>query len=344
MNLERHLGTVRSVHAWHVAQFTRRWGVDPADVVAPIGIPLAVLAEPNGLLDGASFLRVVDEALRRTREPSLGFYLGLSMRASAYGYVGFAALAAPTLRDALMLAVRYAPTRTDAAVVDVTVSGPETRVVVASSVPLGLAEGPIAAAALVGFWKLGEFLTGAPAAAAIELVCAEPPTFGRVRPLIAVPVRFERPANVLTIGNDFLDRRIRMADAAAYELVRVQCERELEMALRESGVVGRVRSLLSAPTGGFRTLKQVASAMQTSASTLKRKLASEGTTFFLLVDAARRERAMELLTTTSLPMDEVRARLGYSDAANFHRAVRRWTGKTPGALRAGGANPERDQR
>jgi len=42
---------------------------------------------------------------------------------------------------------------------------------------------------------------------------------------------------------------------------------------------------------------------------------------------------MLLLRDESLSREQIAERLGYSDAANFARAFRRWTGRTPGMLR-----------
>jgi AraC-like DNA-binding protein len=69
-----------------------------------------------------------------------------------------------------------------------------------------------------------------------------------------------------------------------------------------------------------------------SERTLKRRLAEQNTSYTELLDAARRTRALELLGS-SVSIEEVSARLGYSDAANFTRAFRRWTGQSPRALR-----------
>jgi len=44
--------------------------------------------------------------------------------------------------------------------------------------------------------------------------------------------------------------------------------------------------------------------------------------------------AVEYLKTTALTIDEVAVRLGYADAPSFSHAFKRWTGKSPGALRA----------
>ncbi len=75
--------------------------------------------------------------------------------------------------------------------------------------------------------------------------------------------------------------------------------------------------------------------MHVSERTLKRKLAADATTYSQLVAEERRALATRLLRSDELSIDEVAARLGYSDATNFTRAFRRWTGMTPRAFRRG---------
>jgi len=84
---------------------------------------------------------------------------------------------------------------------------------------------------------------------------------------------------------------------------------------------------------GFRTLDQVAERMHVSVRTLKRRLAEHDTSYSALLDEARRDRATHLLRAGELGVDEIGARLGYSDPANFARAFRRWTGISPRAFR-----------
>jgi AraC-like DNA-binding protein len=84
--------------------------------------------------------------------------------------------------------------------------------------------------------------------------------------------------------------------------------------------------------GTARSLEGVADTLHLSSRTLKRHLASEGTTFKQLLDEARKDVALRLIGS-DMSLDVVAERLGYSDLANFTRAFRRWTGKTPGAVR-----------
>lgn len=67
----------------------------------------------------------------------------------------------------------------------------------------------------------------------------------------------------------------------------------------------------------------------TSVRSLQRLLAAGGTTWSEVVDGLRFERARELLGEADNRVIDVAHSLGYSDAAHFTRAFRRWTGAPP---------------
>lgn len=76
-------------------------------------------------------------------------------------------------------------------------------------------------------------------------------------------------------------------------------------------------------------LETAARAAGISARSMQRKLMGAGTTFSAQVERTRRERAVELLEGSRMKVVEIALELGYSDAAHFTRAFRRWTAMTP---------------
>ena len=77
------------------------------------------------------------------------------------------------------------------------------------------------------------------------------------------------------------------------------------------------------------TINECASQLHMTSRTLMRKLKDEGTSFQLLKDIVRRDKAIQLLVQTELPVSAVSERVGYSDSAVFTRAFRTWTGCSP---------------
>lgn len=82
------------------------------------------------------------------------------------------------------------------------------------------------------------------------------------------------------------------------------------------------------------SLQTTAEIFGVSASTLKRRLVLEGTTYNSLMEQWRFRKGVSLLTETTLKIKEISDCLYYANSANFVRAFRRWSGTTPSEFRA----------
>lgn len=103
----------------------------------------------------------------------------------------------------------------------------------------------------------------------------------------------------------------------------------------------RVCALLKAqPPVRPPALPAAARALGMSPRTLRRRLAQEGTTYRELSQSRRCEAARELLRNPELTLQGVAVELGFSDLTAFHRAFRRWSGRTPGEYRAALGGPQ----
>lgn len=323
-----------SVHALHLIQLVRRWHVTEAALLQGSGVARAQLEDPQGSLPVETCVALMERARSLTGEAGLGVYLGLAMRATAHGYVGFAAMAASKLIDAIRLAIQYAPIRTTAITLRGSLEGDLGILTVHEEADFGTARDAIVLAILVGIWQTACGLTGRELKMQMDLAFPEPPYFGHFAH--ALPkARFGAPDNQLAGTTRGFDLPLTLADPAAVLLAREQCDR-LAQSLGLDGRVGpRVSSLLSTREGATRSFDDVARNLGMSVRTLRRRLTDEGLTFASLLNDQRKETSMAMLRSRELSVDDVAARLGYSNAANFTRAFRQWTGMTPTAYRAG---------
>ena len=84
---------------------------------------------------------------------------------------------------------------------------------------------------------------------------------------------------------------------------------------------------------GAVTLAEAARALHLSERTLQRRLDEAGTRFTELVDEVRKDMALRYVRDPRLALGEVAYLLGFAEPSPFHRAFRRWTGRTPLAVR-----------
>lgn len=331
-----------AVHVHHLVELVGRFQVGREELLRGLGLDETALDDPGTRIPLPTIIRLTERARELTAEPGLGFYLGMRMRISVHGYLGFAAMAAGTLREAAQLAVRFAPTRTTAIALRLHEENGSASLVIEERAPLGSARDVFIFALAVGLWQCGCALTGQVLRGSIDVSFPEPEYFKRFAEAAPGGVRFGQPCNQLLIAPGSLDLPLTMADPVALRLAREQCERELDALGQGGKLSGRaraqlVRSLETAQEsaegeGGVPSIDEMSRRLHVSVRTLKRRLASEGTTYSDLVEGERRERAFLLLRSADLSIAEIADRLGYSDAANFTRAFRRWTGQSPRAF------------
>jgi AraC-like DNA-binding protein len=102
-----------------------------------------------------------------------------------------------------------------------------------------------------------------------------------------------------------------------------------------NGLVSQVRRVLAEHADGRPDPDDVARALQTSTRSLRRGLQQMGTSFQTLLDETRRARAEEWIRSTDMKLQQIAEQLGFSDVRSFRRAFKRWTGRSPNALRGG---------
>jgi AraC-like DNA-binding protein len=324
-------GEIPAVHALHLADVAERFGADRKALFAGLVQDEAALADPRERISARTVEALIERARAMTHEPGLGFSLGLQMRISAHGYLGFAAMVASTLRGALEVAARFAPTRTDAFALRIEETAGDASIVIEELASFGAARDVVLIALVVGIDRLGSALTGHDVDGVAELALPAPAYLPRFAPMIGRRMRFGRKANRLVVRSALLDEPLVMADPAAHRSALEQCERELDALGAAGSVVARVRSAIA--SSGFRPIDHVAAKVHLSARTLRRRLAVEGTDYSTLVDEMRLARAELLLRDADRSIESIALELGYSDAANFTRAFRRWTGETPRSRR-----------
>ena len=305
--------------------------VAPVALLAGLPITLAQLADPTTRVPLRVCDAIAQRAIALTKEPALAVHLGMRMRVSSHGFLGFAAMTASTVREALELAVRFSAIRTSAISLALTVEGDTASLVISERVDFakegltGLRE-LLILALIVGIRQLGTELTGTVPHGFAE--CAFPtPSF------IKGPIdqiAFDRPAHRLVFAASVLDQQLVSADTVATRLAIEQCERELA-STSDGELAARIRAALEADPAT--TLPAVAKKLRLSSRTLKRRLAEQGTTFTAIRDDLRRQRALLLVDNRSLAIGEIALKLGYTELPNFTRAFRKWTGVTPIAYR-----------
>jgi AraC-like DNA-binding protein len=143
-------------------------------------------------------------------------------------------------------------------------------------------------------------------------------------------------SNLLEFSNAALAIPLITADAKLLDALRPFCE----MAAKErKTVAGTVRAAVENEVEkllphGKAKVRTVAKALAFSVRTLSRRLSHEGTTYAEVVDQLRRSLALQYLKDAGISLSQIAWLLGYEGSASFNHAFRRWTGRSPSAMRS----------
>jgi AraC-like DNA-binding protein len=307
------------------------WRIEPPEFLENTGLSPRMLEEPNTRVSLEMYTYLVSRARKLTGEPALGIFMGLRRRVSMYGYLGFAAMSAATLREVLELAVQFSPLVTTALKTTLHVADGYASLRFEEAFDPEDCRDVAIFALLIGLDQMGKALTGRDVPGEAHVAMPRPEYAHRF-PALLSHFRYDEPVTQLVFDEKYLDLPLVTPDRAGLRLAREQCERALRDLGLDGGIVERVRSLVAGPLG-VRTLEEVAGQLRLSARTLKRRLAAQGVSYSELLERERCQRAQFLLRSSEHSLLDISERLGYSTLPNFARAFRRWTGQTPASYR-----------
>ena len=324
-------GTISARMVHRVVEFCRARGHDAEALCRGAGIALSSLVEPDARVSYVTAERLGERALALTGDDNFGLHLAQDVGDSKHYDAGVLLLmASPTLRAALERMVAFQRYWGDGerATLHPVSGGQCIRYVLAGAAgayarhshECALAEVALGVRALSGL-ELN--------ARVVRFSHKAPPLTVEHGAVFRCPLEFGAVHAEIEFDDAVLDSRMRHANEAFCGIFEQQVERALSRLPSPGRLSDHVREVARAAlSGGACTLGDTAEALGVSVRTLQRRLRDEGTSFAEVVDALRRETAIAYLERR-IPIPEVAALLGYSDATAFHHAFSRWTGKSP---------------
>jgi AraC-like DNA-binding protein len=326
-----HLGVAKEI-----APTLRDFGIDPDPVIREAGLDPRLFDDGANVIPHAALGRLLTLSVARTCCQHFGLLVGRRATILSLGLVGRLMQQSDTLGDAMRALVSNLSIQNRGSVPSLTVSGDTALFTFSVYQPQAasadqIADGSLAVAvnalrSLCGDdWNPTEVLL--PRAAPVD---QEP-----YRRHFRAPVRFNQESAIIVFPASDLDRRIPGADP----MVREVLEERIDHLKHSQGAVfsDDIRRLLRTRLTSARcSAEDIADLLAMHRRTLSRRLKGSGMGYRAIANETRFEIARQLLQDTEVPLGQIAAALGYSEASAFTRAFRRWSGRTPTAWRTGG--------
>jgi AraC-like DNA-binding protein len=312
-----------------IPSLLREMQVDPAEVLAGLGLDGAALDEMENRIPYIATGRLLNECAARTGCPHFGLLVGQRTRLAHLGLPGRLLQHSPSLGAGLRTLVVYQHINSQGLVDYLSERG-------------GMASfGSAVYQTGTAFVDLVYDATIAIACSVLREVCgirwapelvifsrARPADVGPYRRFFQAPCRFDSEKTALLFPTSLLTLPMPEADSKRL--------RALEEQAQEVGIdlVSRLRRVLrSLLLDGNCSADKVAQILSMHRRTLNRRLKALGTSFQKVLDEVRFQATCELVDATRLPLTDIALSAGYSESSAFSRAFRRWSQAAPSVRR-----------
>ncbi len=322
-----------AAYGFAIASVLEEYGIDPAVVFEACDVRLPNTTDPMLRMSSDEINRLFKESVRVTGSLLFGLQAGRSVRPGNLHALGYALMASTSLRDFCQRVSAFSKIASQSADIHIEETSREVRLI-SSLVESGLCwEIHDAFAALVvSFIRFIGIPTFRPLR--LELMRPEPEgDIGEYEAFFNCPIYYNCPDDVVAFSQEQAGMRLQGGNA---ELANMHDKKMMQYLseIEENDVVNRVRAVIvSGLSVRIITREHVARKLCMSSRNLQLKLANEGTSFNKILDSTRQSLGMGYLGESTITVTEASYLTGFSDACNFTRAFRRWTGQSPSEFR-----------
>ncbi len=312
-----------------------RQGIARERLLALAGLADADLGQERWPIDHIT--RLWHAAVQCTQDAGFGLKAGLGVDPANFQRVGAILRASPTLRAALAAVQKYQRLISDGGRFQLIAGDADTWIIYHPR------QGKLAfsphqiEAVLAAVVALARRVTGQ---ALLQPQCvqfsqAQLGPLAGYRAVFACPVAFEQAFSGLLLANAILDAPLPQADGRQVREHHRQAAQQLAGLARGAALAQELRAwMVGELQQRVPERASAAKALGLSERTLARRMQAQQLSFTGLLDAVRREAALQAVADTRQPLADIGQRLGFAEPAVFWRAFKRWTGCTPAQWRS----------
>lgn len=316
-------------------------GADRTILMSRSGLVASDLSDPDGRQPLERYVALLHVAAEMAGDPAMALHFGRDVAMAELSIVGLIMEASATMMEAFEQLGRYGRLALDsgpvgadaAALLLVEEAG---RLFVVERRPDADAMPELTDVAFAQLTCGPRRFLAQPHVLGVELIRPAPPHAAAYAAVFGCQVRFGARRNALELHPQVGDWRVAQNPRYVFGVLTERAEALLAGQAAQDNMSARVEALLLPVLHhGSTGVETVAAQVGLSRTSLFRRLKEEGTSFTDLLDDLRRRLALQYLGGGRASVNETAYLLGFSDAAAFSRAFRRWTGSTPGAYRRG---------
>jgi AraC-like DNA-binding protein len=329
-----------------IVEAVERAGVTREALFAGMDIAPARLEQAHNRFDLHEFSKIQIRALDLTRDEALGLHLAEQVQEASFDIIAHLIAHSPTLREALNLCLQFQRLVIDDGQLIMAEKGSVVTMEYQFARSTERSDRMHAEFVVAGLMRVLGTVSGSAGSVYAALFEHSRPAHHREYARVFGGVeKFAQATTGISFDCSLLDRSHINQHPELYLLLRAEAERALERMTTGLGTADQLRRyLLARPPSRIPDPSTAARDLGMSERSLRRRLAAESTSYRDLVRAILETHADHMLRDPRRSIQETAHALGFADAATFHRAFKRWTGRTPKEYREQGSAGPSDQR
>jgi len=162
----------------------------------------------------------------------------------------------------------------------------------------------------------------------------QPEDISQYRMLFQSEVRFDQHDNAFVFPSRYLDYPIVQSEQSLRSFLKTAPYQLITMVNNDKSLKAQVIALIGKDfSRELPGAEEVASTLNLSVSTLRRRLLEEGTSYQKIKDECRKDAALNYMNSVQLSINDVAGLMGFDEPSAFFRSFKKWTGQTPGEYR-----------
>ena len=288
------------------------------------------MLSPETLISPADYLRLLGNVQTGLKAPDTSFMLGQLLLPGHYGNLSHALLHACSLRQAITILISYQASLSPLLAPQLAIHGDNAVLYWTDSCVTPALRGFVVEMMMAAVAGMSRWLTGERLPWQFRFNRTQPPHIEQYAVHLGTALRFHDYLDAMSLPAALLDRPWPRGSAMAVSAALAgvpECD-------KGRSLLANLYAYLSEHVRQAPSLEQTSSAFAVSPATFKRHLAAHGTHFQAELDLVRAHTTLQLIDTHGYSNEQIAEWLGFHDANNFRRSLKRWTGVTPSTLRA----------